>query len=132
MKNSKIALLGGVLIMSILTACQDISVRPEKDSIVGVWALDEVRLSGRILTPDEWGSNIVFVFSQDNTFQKFVNISLAETGSYSITGDGEGFTLYLSPSGDSYKCWITGKILMMYEGEYLGASTLVFSRENSS
>jgi len=128
MKNSRIALLGCCLILSILTACQDISVRPDEDRIVGVWELHEVRLSGRILTPDEWGSKIVYVFSRDNTFQKFVNDSLAEIGSYSIMSDGEGFILYLSPSGDSYDCWMTGKTLMLYEGEYLGAPTLVFHK----
>lgn len=128
MKNSNVALLGCCLILSILTACQDISVEPDKDGIVGAWVLNEVRLSGRILTPDEWGSDISFIFRQDGTFQQFVNGSLAAGGSYSITDGGEEFILYLNPSGDSYNCWITGETLMMYEGEYLGVPTLVFGR----
>ena len=131
MKNSRIALLGGCLIVSILAGCQGISVEPGQDSIVGVWRLEEVRLSGRILTPEEWGFKISFIFRQNGSFTKSTNVEnscFIERGSYSVTNCGDEFMLYLKPSGDSYNCWITGETLMMYEGEYLGVPTLVFNK----
>jgi hypothetical protein len=128
MRNPGIALLGCCLVLCILTACQDISVEPDKDPIIGSWMLQEVRLSGRILTPDEWGSNISFIFRQNGTFQKFENGYLAESGSYYVSDRGGEFILHLRPSGDSYSCWLTGETLMMYEDDYLGVPTFVFNR----
>jgi hypothetical protein len=110
-------------------SCSDSPIDPNNDSIVGRWILNEVALSGRILSVEEWGSTMSYSFKLDNSYEHLKNQQLVETGSFSITSIDTERRLYLCPSGDHFYYWIDQGYLYMYRENLLGSPTYRFIRQ---